>query len=73
MTSHNFDQPLSVAEADDIVRRLTENKLRVSQVGESVILHSRNREDGRSLQSHELTRRGLVRVLVDVLPDPHRS
>jgi hypothetical protein len=68
MTSHNFDQPLTVAEADDIVRRLTEGKMRVKQVGDDVILHSRNREDGRKLLVTEMTRRGLVRVLIEVLP-----
>jgi hypothetical protein len=69
-TSHNFDLPLTIADADDIVRRLTENKMRVSQIGGDVVLHSRNRDEGRRLTREELTRRGLVRVLIDVLPEP---
>ncbi|MBL9082092.1 MAG: hypothetical protein JNK76_09825 [Planctomycetales bacterium] len=69
-TSHNFDLPLTIADADDIVRRLTENKMRVSQFGDDAVLHSRDRDEGRRLTREELTRRGLVRVLIDVLPEP---
>ncbi len=68
MTSHNFDYPLTVAEADDIVHRLTEGKMRVTQVGSEVLLRFRNREDGHRLTDQEMTRRGLVRKLIELLP-----
>lgn len=69
MTSHNFDYPLTVAEADDVIHRLTEGKMRVTQIGDDVLLHFRNQEDGHRLSDQELTRRGLVRKLIELLPE----
>ncbi|MBA4018303.1 MAG: hypothetical protein C0483_14145 [Pirellula sp.] len=70
MTSNpDFDRPLTADEADKIVRMMSDGKMHVKVFGEQIILCSSDRDEGHRLFTYELTRRGLMRAVVEYFPE----
>ncbi len=68
LTNPNFDHPLTVEAADLIARHITSGRMYVRQIDDLIMLCEDGRVTGVCLLPYQMTRRGVMRAVVEIYP-----